>query len=244
MSYLKNNKKEEIMNTKKSFDEKELDIIHSRFRQLREKTETNYTPAISQRKLSKLINVTYSRICKLESNDDTEPSLHELTAYSRYFNVSIDYLLGLSSESTLNVKTKEISKEIGISVDSIEAIKQLKNSEKKVLNDILENSFLDTLLSCFGDYLKYNPMSAENPNKIIWTDLERKVSLYLTTDKIDNLLCNEILETLKKVKKSNKSYKNFLIKKRRLLKKNLKKYQLKIKARENRMKKAGNIGHY
>ena len=117
-------------------EKQNLDIkeIHSRLRKLRESTETQNKNEVSQRELGERIGVAHSRISKLENeNDQTIPSFNDLLAYRNYFNVSIDYLLGLEKIPTTNEINREITKEIGLSDNSINKLKRLQDSN--YLND-------------------------------------------------------------------------------------------------------------
>jgi len=91
----------------------------------------------SLRQLSKLMNnaVAHSHICQLESGKT--PSLSELIAYSDYFNVSIDYLLG-RTVSCGNVE--------GVSKDSFNELVSSLYSSK----DSSDRQMLDTLNCLVG----------------------------------------------------------------------------------------------
>lgn len=51
-------------------------------------------PTLTQRDLANALGVTQRKISFMETGA-TEPSLKDITALCRYFNVSADYLLGL-----------------------------------------------------------------------------------------------------------------------------------------------------
>ena len=57
---------------------------------------------INQVELAKELGVTKQCVSNWE-NDNILPSIEMLIKLSKYFNVSTDYLLGLSSELTINV---------------------------------------------------------------------------------------------------------------------------------------------
>ena len=50
---------------------------------------------LSQTELGKAVNMTQRKVSYME-NDKYEPSMEDITALCRYFNVSADYLLGFS----------------------------------------------------------------------------------------------------------------------------------------------------
>lgn len=83
---------------KKSFNDEELKIIGSRLR--------NFRGDASIRKFAQEMEITYSRIGYIERGL-IEPTLNEISKYQKKFNVSYDYLLGLTDESTIDIKIKE-----------------------------------------------------------------------------------------------------------------------------------------
>lgn len=160
------------MPIRKNFDEDEIQLIHERLKDLRESTETNEKKAISQRQLAKKLNIAYPRISKLENiYDDTEPSVHDLLAYAKYFNVSVDYILGLENEMSRNMDFKVFAKEYGISSKSLVNIKSVlysdidpvfyKTSPECALNTLLESNSLESFLVHFIKYLNFYPSSEE-----------------------------------------------------------------------------------
>lgn len=165
------------MPNKKNFNENSIKKVHMILKELRESTETNERKALSQRELAAVINISHSRISKLESLDDeTEPSLSDLIAYRNFFNVSIDYLLGFESEPSTNIELKTISKEYGISAKALVNIKNIlldhsfaakenpDNFEgrlKSTLNTLLESPMFEIFLKNCSRYFSYYPFSNE-----------------------------------------------------------------------------------
>lgn len=62
---------------------------------------------LTQEDISKIIGVDRSVISKWESNKEIIP-LEHLNKYSNHFNVSFDYLLGLSQNKVINNSNKDI----------------------------------------------------------------------------------------------------------------------------------------
>lgn len=83
---------------KKSFNDEKLKIIGSRLR--------NFRGDASVRKFAQEMEITYSRIGYIE-HGLIEPTLNEISKYQKKFNVSYDYLLGLTEKSTIDIKIKE-----------------------------------------------------------------------------------------------------------------------------------------
>lgn len=90
---------------------------------LRELRQTN---DISQKKLAELIECSQSIICDYE-NEKSEPSLLMLAKLSKCFKVSIDYLVGNSSDDNLIVVNNNLSETENYLVQQL----RLMNSEKK-----------------------------------------------------------------------------------------------------------------
>ena len=64
-----------------------------RFRDLRE----DHEPQITQGQLGKILGMSQRKVSALERNE-TEPNLSDIIAICKYFKVSSDYLLGLTSK--------------------------------------------------------------------------------------------------------------------------------------------------
>ncbi len=91
-----------------------------RLRELRQANDT------SQKKLAELIECSQSIICDYE-NEKSEPSLLMLAKLSKCFKVSIDYLVGNSSDDNLIVVNNNLSETENYLVQQL----RLMNSEKK-----------------------------------------------------------------------------------------------------------------
>lgn len=158
------------MPTKKNFDKESIKKIHTILRELRERTESQDKKALSQRELANEIGVAHSRISKLEAIDDvTEPSISDLLAYRSYFNVSIDYLLGLENEPSTDIDAKAVSKVYGISVKALYNIKRTleeydgsypefpEGHLQETLNEILESDYFELFLRNCSKYFMFYP---------------------------------------------------------------------------------------
>lgn len=154
--------------------------IGKRFKDLRTDCDIGGKPC-TQDMLSKQIHIQKPQISELE-NGKRLPSINELKAYSRFFNVPMEYLLGES-----NSKCYEnifLNNTFGLTDGSIEQIKKFyewstsdfKNEQYSpiaVLNYILsyKNGKLGFLLAAIIEYLKLNEKEFEGidltVNKII-----------------------------------------------------------------------------
>lgn len=159
------------MPAKKNFDKESIKKIHTIFKELRERTESPFRKALSQRELATEIGVAHSRISKLEAIDDeTEPSISDLLAYRSYFNVTIDYLLGLESDPSTDVDLRSIAKDFGLTARSIKNLREsvcenrtagiYNGDSKKILNAlniILESDYLPLFLKECDRFFNYFP---------------------------------------------------------------------------------------
>ena len=196
----------------------DIKAIHNRLRKLRESTETKKKNELSQRELGERIGVAHSRISKLENeNDSTIPSFNDLLAYRNYFNVSIDYLLGLEEIPTTNEINREITKEIGLSDNSINKLKWLQDSQyfdngkdvilKKckpeimfTLNKLIESKkFEDFIFTLNKFYTFYDDTGAY---RYFLSDINgENLSEVFDHTIVENLLLTSLLDIIKQSKK-------------------------------------------
>ena len=217
------------MSSNKNFTNDEIKKIHSILKELREATETDAEKAISQRELAikmrkKGVTISHSRISKLENaDDDTEPSLSDLLAYRDYFHVSIDYLLGLEKEPTLDVDLKTISKEFGISSEAMKNIKKVNSrvisrlpSDRNIaLNRLLESRGFSYFIDSFYDYLMFYP-SVKDGALVFSYDgtvdencdfvFDHSEFIEGDSDLIDDLLLDRVKNNLKKIKHNSPEF--------------------------------------
>lgn len=69
-----------------------MSILGERVRGLREDKDMNQT------QLSVVLNTTQKKISRIETGEN-EPNLQDIRTLCTYFNVSADYLLGLTDET-------------------------------------------------------------------------------------------------------------------------------------------------
>ncbi len=68
-------------------------VFSERFRELRIFTE----PRLKQAELGEKLGMSQRKVSRLETGS-TEPTTDEIVAICRFFNVSADYILGLTDE--------------------------------------------------------------------------------------------------------------------------------------------------
>lgn len=79
---------------------------------------------VSQKQLASALNLNTSTIVSAYEISDRTPSLKIIIKLAAYFNVTTDYLLGLSPQTPLNLD--------GLKSSDAEAIKTLINSLKSI----------------------------------------------------------------------------------------------------------------
>ncbi|MBQ8574912.1 MAG: helix-turn-helix transcriptional regulator [Clostridia bacterium] len=67
--------------------------FYQRIRELREDTE----PHLKQEEIGLILGMTQRKVSRLETNK-TQPTTEEIKKYCIYYNLSADYLLGLTDE--------------------------------------------------------------------------------------------------------------------------------------------------
>ena len=128
-----------------------IEPLATRLRELTEET------GVSQTELAAAIGVTRQAVNSYTLGN-TVPNSDVLINIARYFNVSTDYLLGISDVKSVNVTLKEICEMTGLSEKSITILQNILKLQKKsyinMLNFLIEET--DFVLQDFGGYRFYN----------------------------------------------------------------------------------------
>ncbi|KAF5077565.1 helix-turn-helix protein [anaerobic digester metagenome] len=69
-------------------------------------------------------------------NDAAEPGINNLYKIAEYFNVSTDYLLGLSNVKSFDLDIKAISEKTGLSDDAVQILANFSTEKKDIVNII------------------------------------------------------------------------------------------------------------
>lgn len=203
------------------------------FRELRSRYDTD-EKEFSAKELSKKIGLSPKVISVLENSEKNghEPTLTELKAYHKEFNVPYEYLLGETNSSFYENQT--INKELGLSDKSIEILAGYnhgKNGKSPIkykdwewppifesINIIIEEmSSPGSFLDLFTDYRKYQPMYKkkrfytlhQDSGEITKTDnIDGMINIEpnlisFNADIIDNMFLMAIQDRLKEMKKNN-----------------------------------------
>lgn len=104
--------------------------FNERLKQLRLKKK------LTQQELADILGLKPTAVSNYESNRN-EPSFEKLIILSQYFNVSLDYLLGIS-ESYLPIQGEVLDREI---VEFFNQYKNLDSENAKLLRDYAEYLF-------------------------------------------------------------------------------------------------------
>lgn len=146
----------------------DFDLFCVRFNQLIEEK------GISQLELSKAMNLSQPVISKLKKHTGQAPSADTIYLIAKYFNVSTDWLLGLTNIRSTDKATKELCDTLGLDEEFINHLKK-----RTALNDAL--NFL------FTQHSNYERVKELNSNN--YDVLE-------TTYKIDNWTAFSIMNLL------------------------------------------------
>ncbi len=97
---------------------------------------------ITRNEFADIIGVSQQQISNYMNNDKNYPSTERLIAIAEYLNVSIDYLLGLSDLSAMNIENekKRLFNQIRENDDLYILIKNIvKSRDFKLIKSIMEN---------------------------------------------------------------------------------------------------------
>jgi len=117
--------------------------IGARFRKLREELDT-MAKDCTQDTLANLISIKKPQISELE-NGKREPSIKELKAYSKYFKVPMEYLLGMSDSRYY--ENINIAGELGLSDEAISYLKDRQELQTKLDAPPMNTDVINLLLS-------------------------------------------------------------------------------------------------
>lgn len=92
---------------------------------------------VSQTELAKVLNIS-NRTISMYEQGYSEPNVETLIKISQYFNVSIDYLVGINNGKHLD--TQKLYDEIGLSENSIQFLKVWNDFKKEYNGTPLEST--------------------------------------------------------------------------------------------------------
>lgn len=119
-------------------------------------------------------------------NGSQEPTPSQLVAYSKVFNVSVDYILNNVSQKSKTETIKSIADYLGLSDVTIEKILDLPTDHKMIFDKMISNYCLLLVLGEIRNLLGYNYL---RPHLTLRFDEKRK---WLNGAEIDQVLNNVI----------------------------------------------------
>ena len=128
---------------------------------------------MSQEELSVALNIDRGTIAKYETQKRI-PSYEHLTAFSEYFNVSTDYLLGIAKNKTPDPDISMMCDYTGLSDDAIQTLENIKGSNV--------SDTISALIAELGQYLD-ECIYLGNSNK---TPVLQKITSFLEMNTADN----------------------------------------------------------
>ena len=156
--------------------------IGNKIKTLREKK------GLTQLELSKDLNVVRQTVAQWE-NQERDLKTGAIISLAKYFNVSADYLLGLTENTSTNISEIGISNKTGFSTSTVENILNLSAEHKTILDKIINELLKSDLLEKFEE-LKANNIKLINlyqTDSIYNKLVEDEELTYNTIDNADEL---------------------------------------------------------
>ena len=156
--------------------------IGNKIKTLREKK------GLTQLELSKDLNVVRQTVAQWE-NQERDLKTGAIISLAKYFNVSTDYLLGLTENTSTNISEIGISNKTGFSTSTVENILNLSAEHKTILDKIINELLKSDLLEKFEE-LKENNIKLINlyqTDSIYNKLVEDEELTYNTIDNADEL---------------------------------------------------------
>ena len=156
--------------------------IGNKIKTLREKK------GLTQLELSKDLNVVRQTVAQWE-NQERDLKTGAIISLAKYFNVSADYLLGLTENTSTNISEIGISNKTGFSTSTVENILNLSAEHKIILDKIINELLKSDLLEKFEE-LKENNIKLINlyqTDSIYNKLVEDEELTYNTIDNADEL---------------------------------------------------------
>ena len=156
--------------------------IGNKIKTLREKK------GLTQLELSKDLNVVRQTVAQWE-NQERDLKTGAIISLAKYFNVSTDYLLGLTENTSTNISEIGISNKTGFSTLTVENILNLSAEHKIILDKIINELLKSDLLEKFEE-LKENNIKLINlyqTDSIYNKLVEDEELTYNTIDNADEL---------------------------------------------------------
>lgn len=136
-------------------------------------------PNKGQNEIAQEIGIAPSVISKLKQGQSKDPSAETIVAIAKYFNVSTDWLLGLTDFKSTSQASKELCATLGLSDDAVLLLSDSKNQDLRTAVNFLFDQHMDHLW-----YVNHeNPNIGETENWYFekWTYFERSLLAQITS---------------------------------------------------------------
>ncbi|MED9903574.1 MAG: helix-turn-helix transcriptional regulator [Lachnospiraceae bacterium] len=175
---------------------------------------------VSQSELATVLNIS-NRTISMYEQGNSEPNVETLIKIANYFNVTTDYLIGLSEGKTTDLQ--KLYEEIGLSEASIDYLKMLTTFKNEHSNPtVLKLSPLDCIDFCLSNYINeyslfdsiYSYFLAHIPDgQAVYISETGQLSLKpehfeaveicqsIPSEYLENAILQEILDQLRQFKK-------------------------------------------
>lgn len=128
-----------------------LSIFCERFSNLREAS------GMSQDELAKTLKVTQQTLSRYEKGQ-RQPSVDFIVKAASFFEVSVDYLLGLSEVQSIDSDLRAACQVTGLSDKAIATIASLsENDNIEILNRVILSNSLEILLEAINKFVSIKP---------------------------------------------------------------------------------------
>lgn len=203
------------------------------------KTQKQFSDDLIKKfKNSKYNTVRINKWFNREEDDKTENfQLDELIDLANFFDCSLDYLVGLENQKSLDIEIREIAKKIGISEESIECLKNEDNDYfKKTINYLVSNVIGRQVIHNINNYIYYLPITKNIAYEITDMNINSyKSKETIDYEDIDNIKIAKIVERLKRLKTSTNEYIENLYLAKEELEKQIRKQENNSKFNENEL---------
>lgn len=158
----------------------------------------------SQDECAKALGISRGALSFYE-NGERKPDADVIYMMAEHFNVSADYILGLTKEPNANMEIQAINKLTGLSEKSINEVSSLNEDSKKTLNLFIENNNFGIFITALSKIVYFSNICEKELIKSAYQSGYDDVKFYvfdkgITYDFIekyinDNVLLNQFLAT-------------------------------------------------
>ena len=124
---------------------------------------------LKQREVAEALEVQRQTV-SLYTKGQALPDISTLTKITQFFNVSADYLLGITDAPTFDVKKRTVCDYVGLSETSVDKLHELKEEKSKfpcsqILSDIISDSDFDNFIKRVQQFISEDVACKTNFNE-------------------------------------------------------------------------------